>query len=79
MTSKQAEANPVPASVSSSGRDEVDKVNFLNLHCASQGGQKVSKALLSDSALRDRLIAVSQLKVFWWISLIITLTGPDKL
>lgn len=62
MTSKQAEANPVPATLSSersSGRDEVDKINFLNLHCDISSGHKMSTALLSDSALRGRLTAVS--------------------
>lgn len=62
MTSKQAEASPVPATVSSersAGRDEVDKINFLNLHCDISSGHKMSSTLLSDSVLRGRLIAVS--------------------
>lgn len=63
MSSKQADASPVPVAItsatSSSGHDEVDKVNFLNLQChISNEHEKVSITPLSDAVLRERLRAV---------------------
>lgn len=52
MYSNQAEASPIPG-------DEVDKVNFLNLQCdISSDKSRNTKASMSDSELRERLVAV---------------------
>lgn len=52
MYSNQAEAGPIAS------RDEVDKVNFLNLQCDISTDKSHPKIPLSDSALRERLVDV---------------------
>lgn len=61
MSSNRAESSPVPATITSntsSGHDEIDKYNFLNLKCDASNENKLSKVSLSDIQLRGRLVAV---------------------
>lgn len=62
MSSKHAEASPVPVAITSetsSGHDEVDKINFLNLKChIADENPKLPITPLSDAVLKERLRAV---------------------
>lgn len=63
MSSRQAEASPVPVAItsetSSAGHDEVDKINFLNLQChIANEHASAPMAPLNDAVLKERLRAV---------------------
>lgn len=59
MSSNQTEASPIPSPKASSGHDEVDKINFLNLRCGAANDPKKSPVTpLSDAELQIRLKAV---------------------
>lgn len=63
MSSNKADANPVPATITSgtaNSHDETDKINFLNLQCdiSNDYNKKASKNALNDVVLKERLVAV---------------------
>lgn len=62
MSSNSAQANPIPRKSSGStsvGKDEVDKINFMNLQCSNVDGNRIlSSAPLSNDVLLERLKAV---------------------
>lgn len=62
MSSNSAQANPIPRKSSGSmsvGKDEVDKINFMNLQCSNVDGNRILSATpLSNEVLLERLKAV---------------------
>lgn len=60
MSSNSAQANPIHHKASTSaGKDEVDKINFMNLQCSNVDGNRIlSNTPLSNDALLKRLKAV---------------------